>query len=125
MRGKFSSGWGILGIRRIRAEGGSIDDGSIGFAITGMFLGTARFATLSRGVLPPWTGWLAFVATALCAAFVPAIYRGPVDYNGFSNAGGWGPAVVADFPPLSWVLGRRDYSDSHATTTSRPSDRAA
>jgi hypothetical protein len=30
------------------------------------------------------------------------MYGGPVDYRGFYNAGGWGPALVANFPPLLW-----------------------
>ena len=81
-----------------------IYNGSIAFAITGMFLGVAGYATFASGVLPRWTGWLAYVGAALCAACVPAMYGGPVDYAGFYNAGGWGPAVVANFPPLIWFL---------------------
>jgi hypothetical protein len=30
---------------------------------------------------------------------------GPVNASGFYNAGGWGPAVIANFPPLFWFLG--------------------
>jgi hypothetical protein len=32
------------------------------------------------------------------------MYAGPLDYTGFYNAGGWGPAVIANFPPLIWFL---------------------
>jgi hypothetical protein len=32
------------------------------------------------------------------------MYAGPVDYSGFYNAGGWGPAIIANFPPLIWFL---------------------
>jgi len=32
------------------------------------------------------------------------MYGGPVDYTGFYNAGGWGPAIVANFPPMIWFL---------------------
>ena len=35
---------------------------------------------------------------------VPAMYGGPVNYSGFYNAGGWGPAIVANFPPMIWFL---------------------
>jgi hypothetical protein len=55
-------------------------------------------------VLPRWTGWLAHVAAALCLISVPAMFYGPVDAPGFSNAGGWGPAIIANFPPLIWFL---------------------
>lgn len=80
-----------------------IYNGSIAFAITGLFLGAAGYATMQSGVLPRWTGWLAYVATGLCVACVPAMYAGPVSY-GFYNAGGWGPAIIANFPPLIWFL---------------------
>ena len=32
------------------------------------------------------------------------MYGGPVNYTGFYNAGGWGPAIVANFPPMIWFL---------------------
>jgi hypothetical protein len=81
-----------------------IYNGSIAFAITGMFLGAAGYATFATGVLPRWTGWLAYVGTVLCAMCVPTMYAGPVDAAGFYNAGGWGPAIIANFPPLIWFL---------------------
>jgi hypothetical protein len=37
-----------------------IYNGSIAFAITGLFLGAAGWATFDSGVLPRWTGWIAF-----------------------------------------------------------------
>ncbi|MGE5803518.1 MAG: hypothetical protein ACM358_14820 [Gemmatimonadota bacterium] len=81
-----------------------IYNGSIVFAITGLFLGAAGWATFDSGVLPRWTGWIAVAAAVACAASVPAMYGGPVDYSGFYNAGGWGPAIVANFPPMIWFL---------------------
>jgi hypothetical protein len=53
-------------------------------------------------MLPRWTGWVAYVGALLCA--VPAMYVGPVDPSRFYNAGGWGPAIIANFPPLIWFL---------------------
>jgi hypothetical protein len=44
-----------------------------------MFLGAAGYATLATGVLPRWTGWVAYVGAVLCAMCVPAVYVGPVD----------------------------------------------
>ena len=32
------------------------------------------------------------------------MFSGVVDATGFYNAGGWGPAIVANFPPLMWFL---------------------
>jgi hypothetical protein len=81
-----------------------IYNGSTAFVLTGLFVGAAGYATLATGLLPRWTGWLAYTAAALCAVSVPAMYAGPVDYTGFYNAGGWGPAIVANVPPLIWFL---------------------
>jgi hypothetical protein len=80
-----------------------IYNGSIAFAITGLFLGAAGYATFASGVLPRWTGWVAYVGAALCAACIPAMYGGPAKYTGY-NAAAMGPAIVANFPPLIWLL---------------------
>ena len=69
-----------------------------------MFLAVAAYATFATGVLPKWTGWIvAFTAAMLCIACVPAMYFGPVSYRGFYNAGGWGPTIIANFPPGNLV----------------------
>jgi len=81
-----------------------IYNGSIAFVMTALFLATAGYATFATGILPRWTGWLAFAATVLCVMSVPAMYGGPVDTARFYNAGGWGAAIIANFPPLLWFL---------------------
>jgi hypothetical protein len=81
-----------------------IYNGSTAFVITALFLAVAGYATFATAVLPRWTGWIAYISTVLCVACVPAMYFGPVDYYGFYNAGGWGPAIIANFPPLIWFL---------------------
>jgi hypothetical protein len=81
-----------------------IYNSSIAFAITGFFLGVAGYATFATGVLPRWTGWVAYIGVVLCAVCVPAIYGGPVDSTRFYNAGGWGPAIIANFPPAIWFV---------------------
>ncbi len=81
-----------------------IYNGSIAFTITGLFLGAAGYATFATGVLPRWTGWIAYVGVALCALSIPAMYGGSVDSTSFYNAGGWGPAIMANFPPAIWFL---------------------
>ena len=57
-----------------------------------------------RRPLARWTGRIAVAGAVLCVASVPAMYGGPVNYTGFYNAGGWGPAIVANFPPMIWFL---------------------
>ena len=81
-----------------------IYNGSIAFAVTEFFLGVAGYATFATTVLPRWTAWVAAIGAALCAACVPAMYGGPVDYAGFYNAGGWWPAIIANLPPALWFL---------------------
>src|SRR5436190_310919 len=81
-----------------------IYNGSIAFAMTGLFLGSAAWGTFDSRVLPRWTGWIAVASAVLCAASVAAMYGGPVNYTGFYNAGGWGPAIVANLPPMIWFL---------------------
>ena len=81
-----------------------IYNGSICFAITGLFLWAAGYSTLATSVLPHWTGWLAYIGAALCAVCVPAMYGGPANFSGFYNPAGWGPIVIANFPPLIWFL---------------------
>ena len=108
-----------------------IYNGSIAFAITGLFLVSAAWATLDSGVLPRWTGWLAHMAAALCLISVPAMFSGPVDATGFYNAGGWGPAIVANFPPLMWflvvgvVLIRRARADGNTPVVAQQPRRSA
>lgn len=81
-----------------------IYNGSIAFITTALFMAAAGYGTVSTGILPRWTGWLAYAAALLCLACVPAMYGGPVDSAGFYNAGGWGAAIIANFPPLLWFL---------------------
>jgi len=81
-----------------------IYNGSTAFAMTAMFLAAAGYATLATGVLPKWTGLVAYIGAALCVACIPAMYGGAVNYRGFYNAGGWGPVIIANFPPAIWFL---------------------
>ena len=82
-----------------------IYNGSIAFVMTALYLAAAGYATFATGILPRWTGWLAYAATVLCVVSIPAMYGGPADPTRFYNAGGWGPAIIANFPPLLWFLG--------------------
>lgn len=81
-----------------------IYNGSIAFAMTALYLGAVGYATFATRVLPRWTGWLAYTAAVLCVLSVPAMYGGRADPTRFYNAGGWGPAIIANFPPLLWFV---------------------
>ena len=81
-----------------------IYNGSIAFVMTALFLAAAGYATFATGILPRWTGWLAYAGALLCVISIPAMYSGRVDPSGFYNAGGWGAAIIANFPPLLWFL---------------------
>jgi hypothetical protein len=65
-----------------------IYNGSIAFIMTALYLGVVGYATFATRILPQWTGWLAYAATALCLMSNPAMYAGPVNPAGFYNAGG-------------------------------------
>jgi hypothetical protein len=81
-----------------------IYNGAIAFVITGLFLGAAGYAIFATGVLPRWTGWVAYIGAALCALFVPTLYGGPVDYSRFYNIGRLVPAIIANVPCAIWFL---------------------
>ena len=81
-----------------------IYNGSIAFVVTGLFLGAAGYATFVTGLLPRWTGWLAYIGAVLCALCVPAMFGGAVDTKAFYNAGGWGPVIIANFPYAVWIV---------------------
>jgi hypothetical protein len=103
-----------------------IYNSSTAFVLTAMLLATAGFAIIGTGVLPAWTGRLAYAGVALCIACVPAMYGGPVDFAGVYNAGSFGPALVANFPPAIWfaavsilMLRKRERSSSRMQLDSR------
>lgn len=79
-----------------------IYNGSIAFIMTAVFLAAAGYATFATNILPRWTAWLACAAALLCVACIPAMFFGPVNTAGFYNSGGWGAALIANFPPLFW-----------------------
>lgn len=81
-----------------------IYNGSIAFALTGLFMASAGYAILATGAPPKWTGWVACASAILCLVAIPSMYVGAVDTNGFYNVAGWGPAIVANVLPLIWFF---------------------
>jgi hypothetical protein len=79
-----------------------IYNGSIAFAVTGLFMAAAGASIFVSRALPRWMGWWAFASTALCIVAIPSMYAGAVDHTGFYNPAGFGQAIVANLPPLVW-----------------------
>jgi hypothetical protein len=81
-----------------------IYNGSIAFIVTGLFMGSAGYAIIVTEALPKWIGWFACASAILCVIAIPSMYANVVDHNGFYNAAGWGPVLIANVPPLLWFL---------------------
>jgi hypothetical protein len=81
-----------------------IYNGSIAFTVTALFMASAGYAILATEALPKWTGWVACASAILCLMAIPAMYMNVVDATGFYNVAGWGPAIVANVPPLIWFF---------------------
>jgi hypothetical protein len=81
-----------------------IFNGSIAFAVTGLFMAAAGYAIVKTQALSKWIGWFACVSAGLCLVAIPSMYATVVDHNGFYNPAGWGATIVANVPPLIWFL---------------------
>jgi hypothetical protein len=57
-------------------EGSTLALGAIGFITEALFLAAAGSAILGTGVIPRWTGWVAYGAAILDLVAVPAVYAG-------------------------------------------------
>jgi hypothetical protein len=70
---------------------------SIGCILIALFSAAAGYATLGTGILPRWTGWLAYVSAILNLVAVPL---------GLSTAPAavLAVAIIADFPLQIWLL---------------------
>ena len=70
---------------------------SIGCILIALFSAAAGYATLGTGLLPRWTGWIAYAAAALNLVAVPlGLSVAPVAVLTV--------AVIADFPLQIWLL---------------------
>jgi len=81
-----------------------IYNGTIAFAVTGFYMASIGFAILFTRVLPKWIGWLSWFSFFTCILAMPAMYFGRANTYGFYNVAGWGPTVIANIPPLVWIL---------------------
>lgn len=57
-------------------EASTLTFSGIGLIAGALFVASAGYATLGTGVLPRWTGWVAYVAAILDLIAVPAVYAG-------------------------------------------------
>jgi hypothetical protein len=69
-------------------EGSFVFYGAIGLIMSAALLASAGYATQATGVLPRWTGWVAYVGAAINLAAAPSIFGG-TDYTGFYTASGY------------------------------------
>lgn len=81
-----------------------IYNGSIAFAVTGFYMASVGYAILATNILPRWIGWLGWFSFITCILAIPAMYGGKADTYSFYNIAGWGPTIVANIPPLIWIL---------------------
>jgi len=81
-----------------------IYNGSIAFAVTGLYMASVGYAILATNVLPRWIGWFSWFSFITCILAIPAMYGGKADTYGFYNIAGWGPTIVANIPPLIWIF---------------------
>lgn len=62
--------------------------GAIGLTMSALLLAAAGYATIATGVLPRWTGWIAYAAAAVNLVAAPSVFGG-TDYTGFYTASGY------------------------------------
>jgi hypothetical protein len=84
------------------AMGNVLLHGSVGRALTALFLVVVGVAILRTRALPAWTGWTAVVVAGVNALFVPALYFG-TDPARFYSAIGWGNTALTGSLVVYWA----------------------
>lgn len=77
--------------------------GSIGRAMTTLFLSASGMAILRGRFMPAWFGRLALILALVNLAFVPSIFFGP-DSTDFYSANGWGTTATIPGLVVCWIL---------------------
>jgi hypothetical protein len=83
-------------------EGSFVFYGAIGLIMSALLLATAGYATIATGVLPRWTGWVAYAAAIVNLVAAPSIYGG-TNYTGFYTASGY-VTFIAQGAMVIWFL---------------------
>lgn len=84
------------------AEGALLIYGPMARLLTATLLASAGSAVLITGILPEWTGWLAYAIGAFHFALVPTIFY-KTDPAHFYSINGWGIPVAGGLL-MSWIL---------------------
>ena len=74
----------------------------VGLITLALFLASAGYSTMSSGLLPRWTGWLAYAGAVLSLVAAPSIYAGSGP-TGFYTADGY-VTFFGVFVYLVWLL---------------------
>jgi len=77
--------------------------GSIGRAMTTLFLSASGIAILRGRLMPPWFGRLALALALVNVAFLPAMFFGS-DAATFYSAVGWGTTATVPALVVCWIL---------------------
>lgn len=85
------------------AYGNILIHGSIGRALTALYLATAGYALLRTKALPSWVGRTAYAIAAVNLAFVPSLYFGK-DPAQFYSALGWGNTALTASLVGYWTM---------------------
>ena len=83
-------------------EGSFVFYGAIGLIMSALLLASAGYATLATGVLPRWTGWVAYACAVVNLVAAPSIFGG-TDYTGFYTASGY-VTFIGQGAMLIWFL---------------------
>ncbi len=83
-------------------EGSFAFYGAIGLIMSALLLASAGYAIMTSGVLPRWTGWVAYAGAVVNLVAAPSIFRG-TDYTGFYTATGWVTFIGQAAVPI-WFL---------------------
>jgi hypothetical protein len=90
---------------RALTEGQFLMFGSVALILMALLLVSGGYTIVASGALPKWSDWVGYAGGVLCLAFIPSMFTGVPDPNGFYNPAGWGPlGVVAGFPLGAWAV---------------------
>ena len=87
---------------RALTEGHMVMFGATGCVLLALASASSGYVILASGVLPRWTGWIAYAVGLSNLVAIPSLFGGTSD-TAFFSAGGTGVAMIATFPWLVWV----------------------
>lgn len=88
---------------RALTEGHAVMFGATGCVLLAVVSASSAYCVLASGVLPRWTGVVAWVVAALQIFGLLTIFGGTSDHEWFSS-GGVGVTLTATFPWVAWVI---------------------